>query len=201
MQENEENAECLKRGLAQYCSTSGQLVTEAKSCIFFSPNTNVDTRARVRTILNMVTESLTDKYLGLPTHFGAERSDCLRYLVDRICQRIERWKDKILSSGGKEVLLKAVAPFTPSYAMSFFKIPKSICKGIVHVKSHYWWGYEESQMRIHWFVWWKMCVTKEKGGMDFRDIHCFNLSMLAKKAWRLITTRDSLYHYLKIQVL
>jgi hypothetical protein len=121
---NEENANCLKRILNQYCSASGQLV---------SPNTTVDMRARVCTILNILTESLTDKYLGLPTHVGADRSDCFQYFVDRLCQRIEGWKEKILSLGGKEVLLKAVAQAIPSYAISVVKIPKSICKGICDV--------------------------------------------------------------------
>src|SRR3989337_2655785 len=37
-----------------------------------------------------------------------------------------------------------------------------------------------------------MCIPKEKGSMGFRDIHSFNMAMLAKQCWRLIENFDSL---------
>jgi hypothetical protein len=100
------------------------------SIIFFSPKTDVNVREAVCKNLDIMTEALTDKYLDLPAMVGADRSDSFQFLVDQVCQRINGWKEKILSSGGKEVLLKAIVKAIPSYAMSVFKIPKHICKGI-----------------------------------------------------------------------
>lgn len=37
-----------------------------------------------------------------------------------------------------------------------------------------------------------MCIPKKKGGVGFRVIHCFNLALLEKQAWRLIDNPDSL---------
>ena len=90
------------------------------------------------------------------------------------------------------MLIKSVAQAIPSYAMFVFKIPKKICKGISYAIAQYWWGDDATHKRMHWLAWWKMCVPKKEGGMGFRDIHCFNLALLAKQAWRLIDNPDSL---------
>jgi hypothetical protein len=98
----------------------------------------------------------------------------------------------MLSLGGKEVLLKAVCQAIPSYAMSVFKLPKQIINGIINAMSRYWWGDDDQQKHIHWFAWWKMSIPKFQGGMGFRDLHCFNLAMLSKQCWRLISEPESL---------
>jgi hypothetical protein len=122
------NAISLKQVLDSYCANSGQLVSVAKSSIFFSPNTQVDARVEICNTLNIDTEALSDKYLGLPALVGADRSDCFMHFVERVMQRIKGWIEKLLSIGGKEILLKAIAQSIPVYAMSVFLLPKNVCK-------------------------------------------------------------------------
>ncbi|GJM90843.1 hypothetical protein PR202_ga07161 [Eleusine coracana subsp. coracana] len=81
--------------------------------------------------------ALNDKYLGLPVMVGADRSDYFQHLIHRVRTRISGWKEKLLSMGGKEVLIKSIAQSVPSYAMMVFNIPKSIRKGITDAILHF----------------------------------------------------------------
>jgi hypothetical protein len=51
METNEKNAQMLKQILDLYCDSSGQLVSDAKSNIYFSPNTPVEERVVLCQIL------------------------------------------------------------------------------------------------------------------------------------------------------
>ncbi|KAL5546786.1 hypothetical protein UlMin_006473 [Ulmus minor] len=56
----------------------------------------------------------------------------------------------------------------------------------------YWWGSKRGKSKMHWSKWNVMCNGKERGGMGFRDLGCFNQALLAKQGWRLIRNPDSL---------
>jgi hypothetical protein len=72
MKADASNAMSLQSALDLYCASSGQLVSEAKSSIFFSPNTRAELREEVCTRLNIVSEALIDKYLGQPSQVGVD---------------------------------------------------------------------------------------------------------------------------------
>jgi hypothetical protein len=124
MKANMINATSLRQVLDQYCASSGKLVSEAKCSIFFSPNVEVDVRAQICAELNIMTEAISDRYLGLPSMVGLDRTDSFVYLLERIIERLKGWKERFLSTGGKDILLKAIVQAIPVFAMGVFKITK-----------------------------------------------------------------------------
>ncbi|XP_073137107.1 uncharacterized protein [Henckelia pumila] len=85
-------------------------------------------------------------YLGLPTFFVGSKRLQFRYLVERIVKRIQGWGNKVFSLGGKETLIKSVLQAIPTYAMSCFRIPVSICEDIEKECANFWWGMEDGAL-------------------------------------------------------
>lgn len=48
------------------------------------------------------------------------------------------------------------------------------------------------ERRIHWMSWEKLCIPKIDGGLGFRNLYAFHLSLLAKQGWRMLMEPHSL---------
>ena len=114
------------------------------------------------------------------------------FLSEKVQRKLQGWREKCLSVAGKEVLIKAVIQSIPTYVMSCFELPNQLCLDIQQLMANFWWGNKGAEKKIHWMTWDKLCDPKADGGMGFRNLHLFNLSLLAKQGWRLIMYPDSL---------
>lgn len=79
-----------------------------------------------------------------------------------------------------------VAQALPTYAMSLYLLPQQICTKLHRIMNIFWWG------KIKWKKWEHLCQRKSEGGIGFRDLHDFNLALLAEQGWRLMTNDSCL---------
>ena len=54
-------------------------------------------------------DSRHSKYLGLPSIIGKSKNEVFVEIKEKVGRKLLAWKEKMLSTGGKEVLIKAVA--------------------------------------------------------------------------------------------
>jgi hypothetical protein len=56
----------------------------------------------------------------------------------------------------------------------------------------FWWGQNSTNsIGMHWLSWEHLSVRKIFGGMGFKRHRAFNLAMIGKQAWKLISNPDA----------
>lgn len=153
--------------LNMFESASGYKINRAKSS--YDKNTEAQTKLVVESILSFNEADEGTQYLGLPNIIHGKKSPVLGYLKDRLSSCIQGWDKKVLSKGGKKILLKTVAHVVPNYAMSVFLLPKELCSDLEKLMNKFWWKSSNGQNKdIYWMCWDKLSKRKSEGDLVFR---------------------------------
>ena len=180
--------------LEDYERESGQKLNKEKTSLFFSKNTAVEVKEGVKELFGAEIIHQHERYLGLPPLVGRGKRKAFNRIKDQVGRKIASWKGRLLSTAGREILIKAVAQATPTYTMNCFLLPDSLCSELNSMVRNFWWGQRDKEKKLAWIAWGKMCKPKADGGMGFKDLKAFNLALLAKQGWRLSQNPCSLAH-------
>ena len=190
----EEEYQSLLEVLAKYERASGQQINRTKTTVFFSKSTNEDTQKTIQNLLGVNIVQHYEKYLGLPSFVGRKKKESSTYIKQQVWKRIQTWEGKLLNQAGRKILIKAVAQSLPTYTMACFKLPISLCHNLESMICRFFWGQKGDNRKIHWVKWSELCKPKTQGGMGFKDLSLFNDALLAKKTWRLLHDKSSLFY-------
>ena len=184
---NTENCMAIKEVLDKFCSDSGQIISDAKSRVFFSPNVGLDEEEALGSILGFQSTRHLGKYLGFPIrHRGGSNQD-FNFVLDKVKSKLAGWKANLLSMAGRSVLIQAASSAIPAYVMQSCMLPGKILEGIDRVNRNFLWGSSENKKKIHWVGWSKVTRPKLDGGLGIQAARGRNTALLAKLNWRFHT--------------
>ena len=123
--------------LELYEVASGQKINTDKSSVTFSHNMLLETRSEVLEILGPMRDSRQGKYLGLPSVIGKSKNRVFAEIKEKVWKKLSNWKEKMLSMGGKEILIKVVTQAIPTYTISCFQLPKGLCKDLERMERNF----------------------------------------------------------------
>ncbi|XP_065628492.1 uncharacterized protein LOC136067104 [Quercus suber] len=180
--------------LSNYERVSGQKLNREKTALFFNKSTPSEMQKEIMDLLGVNELKQYEEYLGLPALVGRNKRASFDRLKQKVWKRLQGWEGKLLSQVGREVLIKSMIQAIPTFTMSCFKLPTTLCHEIETLIRKFWWGQRGERRKVHWVKWGDMCQDKGQGGMGFKDLTMFNEAMLAKLAWRLLQDDNSLFY-------
>ncbi|KAK2642390.1 hypothetical protein Ddye_024153 [Dipteronia dyeriana] len=186
------NCVSIRRILDAYARALGHIINFDKSAMCVSLSIPSQECDRLAAIIGFEVVDFHERYLGLPYFTRRKKKEIFDVITGRIWDKIRGWRDKFLSVGGKEVLIKAVIQSVPTYSMSLFQLPKCLLQETYRLSARFWWGSNCQSRKIHWCTWSRLCEAKEKGGLGFRDLEIFNKVVLANQCWCLMNNGNSL---------
>ena len=135
-----EECDSLQRILQVYERALGQQLNRAKTSLFFSSNTNPLVQEEIKQRFGAQVIGQHEKYLGLPSLVGRKRRNTFNDIKEKLVKKLAGWKEKLLSKASNEILIKAVAQAIPTYIMSCFKLPDTLCEELTSMIRNFWWG-------------------------------------------------------------
>ncbi|XP_060177821.1 uncharacterized protein LOC132607756 [Lycium barbarum] len=193
-----QSAEVLTRALSalfedhkfkglKYEEISGQLINKGKRSFYMYSKVTKNLVQQVETITGFSRGSFPFVYLGCPITHARKRKADYNDLLKKVRDKLHAWKGKLLSPGGKAMLINSVLQSIPIHLLSAIKPPKCVIKDIHKIFARSFWSSNEDVKKRHWSAWLNMCYPKHEGGLGFRSIFDVSKAQCAKLWWRFRT--------------
>ncbi|XP_074298036.1 uncharacterized protein LOC141628841 [Silene latifolia] len=161
------------RAFSTFSLASGLQMNKDKSSLYCNGVTDSVVQA-IENASGMRKATIPFKYLGVKImHKRLGVLDC-PCLVDRITERIQRLGAKKLSYAGRVVLISSVLSTLHSYWARVFIIPKTLRET------------SSGGMESH-------LTTQRKGGLGFKNLHAWNIALIAKYVWWVEKKADHMW--------
>ncbi|XP_076927131.1 uncharacterized protein LOC143590578 [Bidens hawaiensis] len=186
------NIVMLSRLLRVFNMCSGMKFNVQKSFLFGLGVSNMEVSNLAET-MGCKVGSFPFTYLGIKVAANMNRIAHWDPVIDTICNRLQSWKAKVLSIGGRLTLIKSVLASLPVYYLSLFKAPSQVLENIEKLMRKFLWIGSKEGKGIHLVSWNVVTKPKRFGGLGISKLSEVNSALLVKWAWRFKSDYQGLW--------
>ena len=179
--------EAYKDALDLFCSATGMMVSTEKSSFLYHM-VDEGTHGMISTFLTYCMEPITSgfKYPGFRLKPLGYRSSDWLWMVKRFDDKIRHWAYRLLSLGGRLVLIKSVLTGIAIYWFALARCPRSILNLLRQSIFTFLWGKNDERPRYHLARWDSVAIPYEYDGWDIKNLEWFGISLKLKCFWQLL---------------
>lgn len=146
-----EPRECdeVMKALGTYEKASGQCINFDKSSLLFGKRIPGPVKETIKVSTRITDEGGMGSYLGIPEDISGSKISLFVCLIERLQNRMNGWTWRLLSRGGKEVLIKSILLGLPTYVMSTLLLPLEAYENLAIVIAQFWWSSNPLKIGIH----------------------------------------------------
>jgi hypothetical protein len=144
-----------------------------------------ETKTNIANMLNCARGVLPFKYLGFPISNRKLKAEAFSEVVAKMRKKLQPWKGKHLTSGGRLVLTNSSLSSMPTYMMSMYMLHEGVHSMMDTVMSRFFWRGDPDKFKYHMMNWDNVCLPKEFGGLGITNTRFLNEALILKWAWRL----------------
>lgn len=183
----------MMKVLRGYEKLSGQMVNLEKSLFYLHKEVPTFVAAQIRRMTGIRQGNFPFTYLGCPIFYGRKRKSHFEELTKKVMRRLATWQNKLLSFGGRFILINNVLQSILVYLLSAMNLSIKVINQLHKIIAKFYWGNTAGAKNKHWVSWEGMCYPKEKGGLGFRSLHHMSKAVFAKLWWVFRTSTSSLW--------
>ncbi|XP_015948309.1 uncharacterized protein LOC107473270 [Arachis duranensis] len=118
------------------------------------------------------------KYFGISLGANPRLVKTWKPVIDKVEEKLNLWKVKVLNKAGKLVLIKSVLNSMPVYYLSLYKMPKAVADKLIALQRRFLWCKEDGNNGIPLMKWEMVQAPKRAGGLGVGDAVLRNTALL-----------------------
>jgi ribonuclease HI len=173
--------------LSIFCAASGLEINLQKS-VFLTHNAQEPFLSDLKELFGFATAELKEgfSYLGFYIKSSRYSSRDWLWLIDKFERRILLWCNKLLSLGGRLILIKVVLESLPVYWMALAHIPVTVLRSLRQLIFSFLWSGSNKSSGYHLCNWEVLSKPKLMGGWGLRNLPFFYRALSANTLWRIL---------------